>query len=249
MKHAGNLLLGFHAVRAALERHPRDIEAVWLSAARDDKRTQPIERLAQAAGITVHRVTPEELAAMAGEERHQGVVARRRAGKSPGEQDLAALLANVKAPLLLVLDGVQDPHNLGACLRSAAAAGAQAVIVPRDNSAPLTPVAQRAAAGAAEIVPLVTVTNLARTLAELKEQGVWLYGAAHDAEQTIYQTDLTGPVAIVLGGEGKGLRRLTREHCDGLMRIPMSGVIESLNVSVATGICLFEVVRQRQGKR
>jgi 23S rRNA (guanosine2251-2'-O)-methyltransferase len=178
--------------------------------------------------------------------RHQGVIARvRRQAAKIDEHNLLSALTRTVNPLVLVLDGVQDPHNLGACLRSAAAAGALAVIVPRDNSAPLTPVARRAAAGAAESLPLVTVTNLARTLRDLKEAGVWIYGASHDAEASLYETDLRGPVALVLGGEGKGLRRLTREHCDGLFRIPMSGAVESLNVSVAAGISLFEVMRQR----
>jgi 23S rRNA (guanosine2251-2'-O)-methyltransferase len=244
----GRLLCGFHSVRIALEKHPRDVEGLWLSDARGDARVQALEQLAQSAGVAVHRVPREELDRLAGEARHQGVVAMRRAATAPSERDLEELVAQAANPLLLVLDGVQDPHNLGACLRSAAAAGAHAVIVPRDNSAPLTAVAQRAAAGAAEVLPLVTVTNLARTLQTLKEQGVWIYGASHKAEASLYETDLSGPVALVLGAEGTGLRRLTREHCDGLLRIPMPGPVESLNVSVAAGVCLFEAVRQRLGR-
>ena len=150
------------------------------------------------------------------------------------------------APLLLVLDGIQDPHNLGACLRSADAAGVQAVILPRDNSAPTTPVVSKVASGAAETVPLFRVTNLARALDQLREAGVWLVGAAGETDQTLFSVDLTGPLALVLGAEGEGLRRLTREKCDHLVRIPMAGTVESLNVSVAAGICLFEAVRQRQ---
>ncbi|HHO68213.1 MAG TPA: 23S rRNA (guanosine(2251)-2'-O)-methyltransferase RlmB, partial [Gammaproteobacteria bacterium] len=146
---------------------------------------------------------------------------------------------------LLVLDGVQDPHNLGACLRSADAAGVHAVIVPRDRAAPLNGAARKVACGAADAVPLVRVTNLARTLRGLRDAGIWIYGAAGDAPQTLYEADLSGPLALVLGGEGKGLRRLTREHCDGLIAIPMAGSVSSLNVSVAAGICLFEARRQR----
>jgi 23S rRNA (guanosine2251-2'-O)-methyltransferase len=249
MTRPGGLVCGFHAVRMALEKHPRDLEGVWLSASRADARVADIERLAQSAGVAVHRVERDDLDRLAGEARHQGVAAKRRRASAVGEDDLSALLAQAERPLVLALDGVQDPHNLGACLRSAAAAGAQAVLVPRDNSAPLTAVALRAAAGAAEIVPVIPVTNLARALRALKELGVWVYGASHDADATLYEADLSGPVALVLGGEGRGLRRLTREHCDGLVRIPMPGAVESLNVSVAAGVCLFEVVRQRSARR
>lgn len=243
------IVCGWHAVQSVLERRPGQIETVWLSGRRDDKRAAAVDTAARAAGIRVERTSTDELDKLTDGVRHQGVVARlRKATTVSGDQDLPALLKSVPAPLLLVLDGVQDPHNLGACLRSAAAAGATAVIVPRDNSAPLSPVTRRAAAGAAETLPLVTVTNLARTLRDLKEAGVWIYGASHDAETSLYDTDLSGPVALVLGGEGKGLRRLSREHCDILFRIPMSGAVESLNVSVASGISLFEVVRQRLSK-
>jgi 23S rRNA (guanosine2251-2'-O)-methyltransferase len=246
---SSEIVCGWHAVQAAIERRPGQVETVWLSGRREDKRVAAVELAARSAGIPVERVSPDELDELAEGVRHQGVVARvRQRATATGEHDLLALLKSAPTPLLLVLDGVQDPHNLGACLRSAAAAGALAVIVPRDNSAPLTPVARRAAAGAAETLPLATVTNLARTLRDLKEVGVWIYGASHDAEATIYETDLSGPIALVLGGEGKGLRRLTREHCDGLFRIPMSGAVESLNVSVAAGISLFEAVRQRLAK-
>jgi 23S rRNA (guanosine2251-2'-O)-methyltransferase len=243
------IVCGWNAVQAALERRSAEVERIWLSTRRDDKRAAAVESAARAAGVAVERVKPDELDELAEGVRHQGVVARvRRQAAVVDEHSLPALLKNTNHPLLLVLDGVQDPHNLGACLRSAAAAGAAAVVVPRDSSAPLTPVARRSAAGAAESLPLVTVTNLARTLRELKDAGVWIYGASHDAEAAIYETDLSGPVALVLGGEGKGLRRLTREHCDGLFRIPMSGAVESLNVSVAAGISLFEAVRQRLAK-
>jgi len=151
-------------------------------------------------------------------------------------------------PLILVLDGVTDPHNLGACLRTADAAGATAVIVPKDKSATLTPVVRKVACGAAEVIPLVAVTNLARTLEKLQQRGLWVVGTAGEAEQEIYQQDLTGPLVMIMGAEGKGMRRLTREHCDFLVKLPMSGSVSSLNVSVATGVCLFEAVRQRQAK-
>ena len=162
------------------------------------------------------------------------------------EHDLAELLDNLTVPpFLLILDGITDPHNLGACLRTADAAGAHAVITPKDKSATLNATASKVACGAAETVPLIQVTNLARTLTQLKERGVWLLGTAGESATSIYQADLTGPLALVMGAEGKGMRRLTREHCDGLLHIPMAGSVSSLNVSVATGVCLFEAVRQR----
>jgi 23S rRNA (guanosine2251-2'-O)-methyltransferase len=243
---SSEIVCGWNAVQAALQRRTGEVERIWLSVRRDDKRAAAVETAARAAGIAVERASPDELDELAEGVRHQGVVARvRRQAAVVDEHNLLALVKRTNNPLFLVLDGVQDPHNLGACLRSAAAAGALAVIVPRDNSAPLSPVARRAAAGAAETLPLVTVTNLARVLRDLKEAGVWIFGASQDAEASLYDTDLNGPVALVLGGEGKGLRRLTRELCDGLFRIPMSGAVESLNVSVASGISLFEALRQR----
>jgi 23S rRNA (guanosine2251-2'-O)-methyltransferase len=194
----------------------------------------------------VEMTTGEALDRDAGHANHQGVLAQCRAAAERTEGELPGLLASLSGPaLLLVLDGIQDPHNLGACLRSADAAGAQAVILPKDNAAPITPVVRKVASGAAEVLPVFQVTNLARTLDELKDAGVWLIGAAGEAEQTLYDVDLRGPVALVLGAEGTGLRRLTREKCDHLARIPMAGTVESLNVSVATGIFLFEAVRQR----
>jgi 23S rRNA (guanosine2251-2'-O)-methyltransferase len=199
----------------------------------------------------VHWLSEEaQLDKLAAGERHQGVVAELlpRAG-DPETQLEEALEAAGDAPLLLVLDGVQDPHNLGACLRSADAAGVAAVLVPRDRAAGLTPVVRKVAAGAAETVPLVAVVNLARTLRELKERGVWLVGTDDSAEKTLYDAELTGPVALVMGSEGEGMRRLTRECCDQLVSIPMAGAVESLNVSVAAGVALFEAVRQRSAKK
>lgn len=176
---------------------------------------------------------------------HQGIIARVREGRQYQENDLPALLESVDTPFLLVLDGVTDPHNLGACLRSADAAGVHAVIVPRDRSAQLNATAKKVACGAAENVPLIRVTNLARTLRLLQEMNVWVVGTAGEADHTLFQSKMTGPMALVMGAEGEGMRRLTREHCDELISIPMAGTVSSLNVSVATGICLFEAVRQR----
>lgn len=241
-----DLICGLHAVAAALEQHPDRLDGLWISSERTDRRVNALITAARAAGVRFQMVPRVKLDRMAEGERHQGVVARLRTVATKGEDELAELLAALPpAPLLLVLDGVQDPHNLGACLRSADAAGVHGVIVPREHSAPLTAAARRAASGAAETMPIYEVVNLARTLRTLKDAGIWLIGATQDAAEPIYATDLRGPLALVLGGEGKGLRRLTREHCDVLARIPMAGKVASLNVSVATGICLYEVVRQR----
>ncbi len=240
------LAVGVHAVLAVLRRNPAHIDGVWLKSGRDDARLAEIEREARAAMVPVYRVEREALEQMAGDARHQGVVARLKAPPPRPERDFDDFIEALSPrPLLLVLDGVQDPHNLGACLRSAEAAGVDAVLVPRDNTAPLSAVARKAASGAAESVPLLRVPNLARALRSLQARNVWIVGATHDAEQSLYAADLSGPMAIVLGGEGKGLRRLTREHCDLLVHIPMAGSVASLNVSVAAGICLFEAVRQR----
>ena len=247
----GERVIGIHAVRAAL--HARELEVLWL--APGNPRLQALAQEAQQAGIPVHQTTREELDRLAPGQRHQGVVAQLRAGPRgetdvPPERVLEQVLEEVREqtgepPLLLVLDGVQDPHNLGACLRSAAAAGAHAVVAPKDRAAGLTPAARKVACGAAERLPFIQVTNLARTLRRLKAAGLWVAGADAAAPQSLFEADLGGPLALVLGGEGKGLRRLTRECCDLLVGIPMAGGMESLNVSVAAGICLFEVRRQR----
>lgn len=243
---AAPVAYGIHAVRVLLTRYPQRVRRVLLTAGRDAGRLAEIRALAQRAGVPVAGADDALLAKLAEGERHQGVVAEivPRAG-DPETQLEEALEAAGAAPLLLVLDGVQDPHNLGACLRSADAAGVAAVIVPRDRAAGLTPVVRKVAAGAAETVPLVPVVNLARTLRELKERGVWLVGTDDAAEKTLFEADLKGPLALVMGSEGEGMRRLTRECCDHLVSIPMAGAVESLNVSVATGVALFEAVRQR----
>ncbi|HWP94422.1 MAG TPA: 23S rRNA (guanosine(2251)-2'-O)-methyltransferase RlmB [Gammaproteobacteria bacterium] len=240
------LAYGLHAVRAALE-VPGRVEALWLLAGRDDERLATVMELAARQGLPVRRLSRQELDALAGTSRHQGVVARLAPATVSGEHALEALVASLPGPaLLLVLDGVQDPHNLGACLRTANAAGAHAVIAPRDRAAGLTPAVRKVAAGAAEATPFFQVTNLARTLRFLKDAGIWLVGTAGEAETSLYAVDLTVPVALVMGAEGEGMRRLTREHCDYLVHLPMAGTVESLNVAVAAGICLYEAVRQRQ---
>jgi 23S rRNA (guanosine2251-2'-O)-methyltransferase len=242
-----NYICGLHAVLAALKNNPQTVEEIWVSDAREDKRVSSVIQAAHEARVKVHKSPRAALDRMVDGMRHQGVVARLRAAPVRKEQDLDTFLAHLPAmPLLLVLDGVQDPHNLGACLRSADAAGVHAVIVPREHSAPLSAVARRAASGAVESIPVFQVVNLARTLRALKEAGIWLAGASQDADSDIFHSDLRRPLALVLGGEGKGLRRLTQEECDMLVRIPMAGSVESLNVSVAAGVCLFEAVRQRQ---
>ena len=245
-----NLVWGLHPVRETLARAPERVLELWVLGGRADERMEAVLELARAQGIACQAVRRDTLDGMAQGGTHQGVVARLAAAAPLDEDDLEALLDRLQAPpLLLVLDGVQDPHNLGACLRSADAAGAAAVIVPRDRAAGLTPVVRKVAAGAAETVPLVAVVNLARTLRGLQERGVWLVGTDDTAERTLYDADLAGPVAVVMGSEGEGLRRLTRDSCDQLVSIPMAGAVESLNVSVATGIVLFEAVRQRSAKK
>ena len=243
---AAPVAYGIHAVRVLLTRHPQRVRRVLLAGGRDAGRLAEIRTLAQRSGVQVAAADDALLAKLAEGERHQGVVAEivPRAG-DPETQLEEALEAAGASPLLLVLDGVQDPHNLGACLRSADAAGVAAVIVPRDRAAGLTPVVRKVAAGAAETVPVVPVVNLARTLRELKERGVWLVGTDDAADKTLYDADLKGPLALVMGSEGEGMRRLTRECCDQLVSIPMAGAVESLNVSVAAGVALFEAVRQR----
>jgi len=241
---------GIHAVRVLLMRSPARVRRVLLAGGRDAGRLGEIRALAGRNGVQVSAADETLLDKLAEGVRHQGVVAEivPRVG-DPETQLEEALEAKAGPPLLLVLDGVQDPHNLGACLRSADAAGAAAVIVPRDRAASLSPVVRKVAAGAAETVPLVAVVNLARTLRDLKERGVWLVGTDDAADRTLYEADLAGPVAVVMGSEGEGLRRLTRECCDQLVSIPMAGAVESLNVSVATGVVLFEAVRQRSAKK
>ncbi|MEE3156662.1 MAG: 23S rRNA (guanosine(2251)-2'-O)-methyltransferase RlmB [Pseudomonadota bacterium] len=238
-------VFGLHAVQALLDRHPKRIKRLLLQAGRLNERQQALLALAGRQGVALQRVAGDELDAQA-EGVHQGVVAEVVPSQLWSEEMLGHMLDRLEGtPLLLVLDGVTDPHNLGACLRSADAAGAHAVIVPRDRSASLNPTVRKVACGAAETVPLVAVTNLSRTLKQLKQRGLWVVGTAGEADQLIYDVDFTVPSIIIMGAEGAGMRRLTREHCDYLAKLPMAGSVSSLNVSVATGICLFEAVRQR----
>lgn len=246
MNNNKHLVFGIHAVQSLLMRHPERIAQLCLVQERQDRKLEAILRLAKEKRVPIQASSKQELDRLTQEANHQSVVAICIKTSTHTEEDLFALLDSLtEAPFLLILDGVQDPHNLGACLRSADAAGIHAVIAPRDKAVGITPVVSKVACGAAESVPFIQVTNLARTLEALKERGIWLYGAAAEAKQSLYQTKLTGAAAIVLGGEGEGLRRLTREHCDVLLHIPMQGTVASLNVSVATGIFLFEAVRQR----
>ena len=247
-------IYGIHAVDSLLRQNPKSVQRLWAQQGRDDKRIGALLELAQNQGVPVARETRQTMDEMA-KGRHQGVVAEVYSVPISGdagqanlwqEADLLRVVDAKEGPvLLLVLDGVTDPHNLGACMRSADAAGVDAVIVPRDKSADLSPVSRKVACGAAEVVPFVRVTNLVRTLQALKERGVWLFGAAGEAENSIYDNDLSVSLALVMGAEGSGLRRLTREQCDFLVRLPMAGSVSSLNVSVATGVCLFEARRQR----
>jgi 23S rRNA (guanosine2251-2'-O)-methyltransferase len=242
---------GLRTVESLLAVHPLQLREISVAAGRHDRRLAALIAAAESRGIPVRRLPVRELDRQLPGVRHQGVIAvlaEPPQREDRHERDLEAFLAGLGAPaFLLVLDGVQDPHNLGACLRTADAAGVHAVIVPRDRAAGITPVVRKVASGAAETVPVFRVTNLARCLRSLKQAGVWLYGADDDAGTTLYAADLRGPLALVLGGEGKGLRRLTRELCDYLVAIPMAGRVESLNVSVAAGVLLYEARRQRGG--
>lgn len=245
---------GIHAVDSLLRERPGEVQQLLLQAGREDKRITALLDMARNQGVAIARESRAGLDKRVSG-RHQGAVAL-LADVAPGDVSAAAnlwreseLLDWVKRKdgpvLVLVLDGVTDPHNLGACLRSADAAGADAVVVPRDNAADLTPVARKVACGAAEVLPFVRVTNISRTLQALQAAGVWVYGTDDQAEKSIYNSELTGSLALVMGAEGKGLRRLTKETCDHLIQIPMQGSVSSLNVSVAAGICLFEAARQR----
>lgn len=237
-------LIGFHAVTARLRQHPESVRVIYVATGRQDRRVRELLERTASAGVAVHAADNKRLDAMAGNDRHQGVVAV--VDDAVPRQTLDEVLdALAEPPLLLVLDGVTDPHNLGACLRSADAFGAHAVIVPKDRAAGVNATVAKAAAGAADSVPLISVTNLARALRELKERGVWLIGAATDGGESLFEAELSGPLAWVLGAEASGLRRLTLECCDRIVAIPLLGSVSSLNVSVATGICLFETRRQR----
>ncbi len=240
------LLMGIHAVSSALKSAAGDVQWLRVHADSKNKRLVEIESRAHGSGIRVIRVSVSELDRLSGQQRHQGVVAGFKGSNLATEGSLGVILDNMEGtPLILVLDGVQDPHNLGACLRTADAAGVHLVVICKDRSAGITPVVRRAASGAAETLTVIQATNLARVLRSLKQRGIWLAGTTDKASESLYSTDLTGPLALVMGSEGSGLRRLTSELCDYLVSIPMAGQVESLNVSVATGVCLYEINRQR----
>jgi len=250
MSKASPWIAGINAVASALEHDAGNVREVLVEAGGRNPRLAEIESQARRLEIDVRRVAQQALDGVAGGLRHQGVVARYEAAKTWDEHELIDLIEQAEGrALVLVLDGVQDPHNLGACLRSAAAAGATAVVIPRDKAVQVNATVRKTSAGAADRIPVIAATNLSRCLRDLQKQGVWIYGLAGETDASLYDIDLTGNVALVLGGEGDGLRRLTRENCDALVKIPMPGEMESLNVSVATGIALFEAVRQRQAKR
>jgi 23S rRNA (guanosine2251-2'-O)-methyltransferase len=238
-------IYGMHAVRVMLERHADRVLHVCLAERRDDPRARQIEELARRNERPVQRVDMHSLRQQLGEVAHQGVAAEITPLPPWGEDELLEALQSARAPLLLALDGVQDPHNLGACLRTADACGALAVVVPRDRAAQLTPAVRKVATGAADTTPVVVVTNLVRTLKLLKGAGLWVIGADTAATMPAREVDLTGPVVLVLGAEGTGVRQLTRQNCDFLVRLPQCGAVESLNVSVAAAMLLYEALRQR----
>ena len=246
------LVFGYHATESLIRQRPGHIQTLMVQADRNDKRMQALNDLAQSQGVAITRCAKSDLDAVTSG-RHQGVIARLQQGASheaagqTSESDMMAMVVAAERPLLLILDGVTDPHNLGACLRSADAAGVTAVVFPKDKSADVNDVARKVASGAAETVPWVRVTNLARTIEHLKQAGVWIIGASGEVPETLHDQDLTVSCAMVLGSEGSGMRRLTRESCDFMVSLPMAGAVSSLNVSVAAGICLFEAVRQRRG--
>jgi 23S rRNA (guanosine2251-2'-O)-methyltransferase len=244
-----DLIYGIHAIQHLLNSKPEQFLELHIQDTHDNKSLLSLASLAKTLGVNVSGVSKKQLDQWLPERNHQGVAAKVRLQPLLTEDDFSTLIdACDKPPLFLILDGVQDPHNLGACLRTADAVGVTAVIIPKDRSASLTPVVRKVASGAAETVPVVQVTNLVRAIEMLKKLGVWIMGTSMQTSQSLYQVDLKGSVAIVLGAEGTGLRRLTEEHCDILMQIPMIGVVESLNVSVAAGVCLYEATRQRLNK-
>lgn len=243
------LVYGYHAVLSLLKKRPPSITSLFLLVDRQDKRAEELISLARTNQIAVQFVTRDRLTKTAGHPHHQGVIAFCKDMEHYREADLEKIILNGKTPpLFAILDEIQDPHNLGACLRTSDAAGVSALIIPKDNSASITPTVRKVACGAAEILPIITVTNVSRTLQKLKSLGIWLVGTDPKANTPIYKTDLTIPLALVFGNEERGLRRLIKEQCDFLAIIPMQGTVESLNISVAVGICLFEARRQRTTK-
>ena len=241
-------VFGIHAVRSLLQRSPQRVRRLLVDARRDDPRIRELLQLAQAAAIKAERTDAKAIAGRVGDVAHQGVLADVEPLPAWQEADLLEALTGARDPLVLLLDGVQDPHNLGACLRTADACGALAVVVPKDRAAGMNATVRKVAAGAAETTPLVSITNLARCMKLLKEAGLWIAGADMTGDKLAWQADLGGPLALVMGSEGEGLRDLTRRNCDFLVRLPQAGSVESLNVSVACGMLLYEAVKQRDVK-
>lgn len=239
-----NFIFGINAIRQLIENEPDRILEIYLST--KNPRLDEIIGLARQNDLALHKVDSKKLDQYGAN--HQGIVAKITPTKVLGEADLKNLVQQVAQPLFLILDGVQDPHNFGACLRTADGAGVTAVIIPKDNAVGITPTVRKVASGAADSVPVVQVTNLARVMRDLQELGVWIVGTAHESADNLYDLELTGPLALVMGSEDQGLRSLTRKHCDFLAKLPMHGSVSSLNISVATGICLYEVLRQRRTK-
>lgn len=238
-------IYGLHAVSAVIDQSPERILDFWVAKDKDDTKVLELENQVKSLGFSPQKMTKKSMDDKAETSHHQGVLIRVVEQKHKSEADIKNIIKDNQSPFFLILDGITDPHNLGACLRTADAAGVDAVIVPKDNSANINATVCKVACGASETIPLIPVTNLVRTLRDLKASGVWIYGAAGEADSNIYQTNLNGPVAVVMGSEGCGMRRLTRETCDTLISIPMSGYVSSLNVSVATGVVLYEAMRQR----
>lgn len=239
------IIYGIHAVVAVLQKRPQDVLELYLDQQRGDNRMRELTQLALQNDITIQWSLKATLNQLSNKSQHQGVVAKVRQGQTA--ETIEDIIENLDSPaFILILDGITDPHNLGACLRSADAAGVHAVIAPKDGSVGITPTVSKVASGAAENIPYFQVTNLSRTIKYLQQQGVWIHGLADAANANFYEQDYTGSIALVLGAEGKGMRRLTKDSCDYLVSIPMAGSVSSLNVSVAAGICLYEVVRQRR---
>ena len=240
-----HFIYGYHAVEALIKRYPELIQAVFIQQNRSDQRMQAILEQLQALNSSPQKMPKAKLDALVASSSHQGIAVQCRSLPAYSEHDLTVLIEQSDPTLFLVLDGVQDPHNLGACMRTADAMGVTAIIVPKNRAVNITPTVNKVSCGASLSVPLITVTNLARTLRDIKQLGVWLVGTVMDEETLISEIDMTGSIAVVMGSEGEGMRRLTRECCDYLAQIPMCGTVESLNVSVATGMVLYEVRRQR----
>lgn len=247
---AEEILTGIHAVMAVLDQNPGRVRQVYVNENRRNNRLDPILESVSANKVLLKEVSRDRLDKLADNQIHQGIIARCEALPARAEAELIWDVKALKHPaMLLVLDGVQDPHNLGACIRTLNGAGGDGIIIPKDRSAPVTPVVHKTASGAMEKTPIYTVTNLSRTLQQLKDEcGLWVFGTSDKADKTVYDVNFTVPFALVLGAEGKGMRRLVTEHCDELVSIPMNGTVSSLNVSVASGVCCYEALRQRQMK-